>query len=101
MKKIKVIVYGCGVMGRKTVEALLDKTSFEIVGAVDIDPALIGKDLGQMPFPILRRAILASSVRCTSNAIVMALYRPSSDFTVPFLSGEFRTLNAYGIGFFA
>jgi 4-hydroxy-tetrahydrodipicolinate reductase len=48
MEKIKIIIYGCGVMGRKTVEALLDKTSFEIVGAVDIDPALIGKDLGQI-----------------------------------------------------
>ncbi len=46
MEKIKVIIYGCGVMGRRIGEALLDKKSFEIVGAVDINPELIGKELG-------------------------------------------------------
>jgi 4-hydroxy-tetrahydrodipicolinate reductase len=48
MCKIKVIIYGCGVMGRNVAEALCDKKSFEIVGAVDIDPMLVGKDLGQI-----------------------------------------------------
>ncbi|MFP4083265.1 MAG: dihydrodipicolinate reductase [Candidatus Aminicenantes bacterium] len=46
MDKINVIVYGCGVMGRKIAHALHQKKSFEIVGAVDIDPELVGKDLG-------------------------------------------------------
>ncbi len=48
MEKYKVIIFGCGVMGRKTAQALLDKTNFEIVGAVDIDPELFGKDLGEI-----------------------------------------------------
>lgn len=48
MKKYKVLIFGCGVMGRKTAQALLDKASFEIVGAVDIDPELFGKDLGEI-----------------------------------------------------
>ena len=48
MEKIKIIIYGCGVMGRKMAEALLDKKSFKIVGAVDIDPKLVGKDLGEL-----------------------------------------------------
>jgi 4-hydroxy-tetrahydrodipicolinate reductase len=47
MKKIKVIVYGCGVMGRKMAEALLEKKSFELVGALDINTQLVGKDLGE------------------------------------------------------
>ncbi len=47
MNKIKVIVYGCGVMGRKMAEALLEKRTFELVGALDIDPQLVGKDLGK------------------------------------------------------
>ncbi len=51
MEKYKVIIFGCGVMGRKTAQALLDKTSFEIVGAVDIDPELFGKDLGEIIDP--------------------------------------------------
>jgi len=45
---IKVIIYGCGVMGCKVARALLDKESFEIVGAVDINPELVGKDLGDV-----------------------------------------------------
>ena len=48
MDKIKVIIYGCGVMGRKIAQALLDKKSFEVVGAVDINPDLVGKDLGEI-----------------------------------------------------
>ncbi len=46
MEKIRVIIYGCGVMGRKTAEALVDKQSIRIVGALDIDPQLVGNDLG-------------------------------------------------------
>jgi len=46
MEQIKVIIYGCGVMGQKITEALLNKKSFSIVGALDIAPGLVGKDLG-------------------------------------------------------
>jgi 4-hydroxy-tetrahydrodipicolinate reductase len=48
MEKIKVIIYGCGVMGRNVAEALCDKKSFDIVGAVDINPKLLGRDLGEI-----------------------------------------------------
>lgn len=48
MDKIKVIIYGCGVMGRKISQALLNKEIFKIVGAVDINPELVGKDLGEV-----------------------------------------------------
>lgn len=48
MERIKVIIYGCGVMGRNVAEALCSKESFEIVGAIDIDPKLIGMDLGEI-----------------------------------------------------
>lgn len=48
MEQTNVIIYGCGIMGRNVAEALGDKKSFNIVGAVDIDPKLIGKDLGEI-----------------------------------------------------
>lgn len=48
MDKIKVIIYGCGVMGRKIAQALSEKRSLEVVGAVDIDHKLVGKDLGEV-----------------------------------------------------
>jgi 2,4-diaminopentanoate dehydrogenase len=47
MNKIGVIIYGCGVMGRRIAHALYNKESFEIMGAVDIDPELVGTDLGK------------------------------------------------------
>ncbi|MBA7617311.1 2,4-diaminopentanoate dehydrogenase [subsurface metagenome] len=48
MDKIKIIIYGCGVMGSKIALALLDKKGYEVVGAVDIAPELVGKDLGEV-----------------------------------------------------
>jgi len=48
MEKIHVVIYGCGVIGRMIARVLLDKKSFEVVGAVDIDPEIIGKDLGEV-----------------------------------------------------
>ncbi len=44
----KVVIFGCGVMGQKTAEVLLEKKSFDVVGAIDINPNLIGKDLGDI-----------------------------------------------------
>jgi 4-hydroxy-tetrahydrodipicolinate reductase len=48
MDKINVIVYGCGVMGRRVAQALSPKRSLDVVGAIDIDPDLVGKDLGEL-----------------------------------------------------
>jgi len=47
MDKIGVIIYGCGVMGRRIAHTLYNKKSFEIMGALDIAPELVGKDLGE------------------------------------------------------
>lgn len=51
MEKIRIVLYGCGVMGRKISEALRDKKGFEIVGAIDIAEELVGKDLGEVLQP--------------------------------------------------
>jgi 4-hydroxy-tetrahydrodipicolinate reductase len=57
MEPLNVIIYGCGVMGRGAARALLEKKSFRIVGAVDIDPGLVGKDLGDILEPRSRTGI--------------------------------------------
>jgi len=49
--RIKVVIYGCGVMGRKMAQALLPKRSFQLVAAVDIDPQIAGRDLGELLDP--------------------------------------------------
>jgi hypothetical protein len=48
MERTGVVIYGCGVMGTKVAEALSKKKSFAIVGAVDIDPKVVGHDLGSL-----------------------------------------------------
>jgi hypothetical protein len=48
MEPNKIIIFGCGVMGCKVAEALSQKKTFTIVGAIDINPQLAGKDLGMI-----------------------------------------------------
>lgn len=47
-KTINVIQYGLGPIGINAAKAALSKNSVKIVGAVDIDPEKIGKDLGEI-----------------------------------------------------
>ncbi len=46
MKKIKVIQYGVGPIGAGMVRLMLTKPEVQIVGAIDVDPNKVGKDLG-------------------------------------------------------
>lgn len=48
MKNVKVVSYGIGVIGRRLARHLLTKEGVEIVGAIDINPEIIGKDLGEV-----------------------------------------------------
>ena len=48
MAETKVVLYGIGVIGGKMAEAILEKKGMKIVGAIDIDPNKVGKDLGDV-----------------------------------------------------
>ena len=46
--KIKIVQYGLGLIGLSIVEVLLTRPWAEVVGAIDIDRAKVGKDVGQL-----------------------------------------------------
>lgn len=48
MEKIRVIQYGLGAIGSSILRLLLQKPQFEVVGAVDVDPAKVMRDAGQV-----------------------------------------------------
>ncbi len=47
-KKIRVVQFGVGPIGASIVRLMRQKSSLEIVGAVDKDPAKAGRDLGEV-----------------------------------------------------
>jgi hypothetical protein len=47
-KKIRAIQYGIGPIGASILKLLREKTAVDIVGAIDHDPAKIGKDVGEV-----------------------------------------------------
>jgi len=47
-KKIRAIQYGIGPIGASIARLLREKASVEIVGAIDTDPAKVGRDLGEV-----------------------------------------------------
>jgi 2,4-diaminopentanoate dehydrogenase len=47
-KKIRAIQYGIGPIGTSIAKLLREKQSVELVGAIDKDPAKVGRDLGEV-----------------------------------------------------
>ena len=46
--KVRVVQYGCGPVGCAVVRYVAQRPDLELVGAIDIDERLVGKDLGEV-----------------------------------------------------
>lgn len=47
-RKIRVILFGLGPIGLEIARVIAARPTYEIVGAIDIDPAKVGRDLGEV-----------------------------------------------------
>jgi 4-hydroxy-tetrahydrodipicolinate reductase len=61
MEKVKVVMYGVGVVGSLIAKFLLQKEGVEIVGAIDIAKEKVGKDLGEVLGLSKKLGIIVSS----------------------------------------
>src|SRR6476646_11825518 len=99
---IRVLHYGLGPIGAAVVKQVAARKGFKIVGAVDIDPAKVGRDLGEvaglgkrLKVPVMddaRKAIKATkpdvAVLCTSSSLktVLAQFETVLKLKVPIVS---------------
>jgi len=68
MKKIKVVQYGCGKMSKYTMRYVMEKGG-EVVGALDIDPNIIGKDIGSI-MEISDTGVIVQDVKNAENLLL-------------------------------
>ncbi|MEM0041690.1 MAG: Gfo/Idh/MocA family oxidoreductase, partial [Candidatus Korarchaeum sp.] len=48
MSEVRVVMVGLGPIGQAIAKGIVKKRGFSIVGAVDVAPELVGKDLGEV-----------------------------------------------------